>query len=89
MKNLEPEWKQSGYGSTESLDLGFFKIHIILRRGTKSDPIPDEERYYFTINGLASVKKFATAEAAKRIALSSALNRMNDATKLIKQMLGN
>ena len=84
----DPQWKPTTLGSNESLDLVFFKIGIIFRHGTKDNPIPKTEKYEFTINGLTSNKKFATSEEAKKIALSSALNRLTAATEIVKTMIG-
>lgn len=82
------DWVMSTYGSNQTLDLGFFKVVIVYRSGSKSESIPDDERYEFIINGLTSKKKFASAEEAKRIALESVYNRLQVATENVKKMLG-
>lgn len=81
-----PEWEMSTYGSNETLDLGFIRIVIVWRSGTKSEAIPDSERYEFSINGHTSKKKFGTAAEAKRIALSSARNSLNKALEIVNKM---
>ncbi len=81
------EWQRNEYSSSEFLDLGLFKIQIIHRLGSQDRPISENERYEFIINGLISSKKFSTAEDAKRVALSSSLNKLNSASEIIRAAL--
>jgi len=78
-------WKMSTYGCNETLDLGVIKIVCIWRSGTKDSPLPDSERYEFDINGATSKKKFGSAEECKRIAMNSALNKLNAAVEALKK----
>ena len=73
------EWKQSTFGSTDTADFGFFKVSVSYRSGSRDNPIPDTERYEFSINGLSSKKKFPSAEEAKRVAMASVRNKLNAA----------
>lgn len=81
-----PEWKHSEYGSSQNLDLGIMSLCVIYRSGTRNNPIPADERYEFRINGLTSTKKFASAEEAKKIAISSARNRLNAALEILNKI---
>lgn len=78
-------WKMSTYGSSETLDLGVFKIVVIYRHGTKESPLPDSERYEFEINGLTSKRKFSSAEEAKKSAIATARARLKTALEKLDQ----
>ena len=80
------KWKMSTYGSNESLDLGFFKLHIIYRSGTKRNPILDDERYEFRIGDQVSTKKFSSSEEAKRVAIVSAKNKLMAALQILNEI---
>ena len=83
-----PEWKMSTYGSNETMNFGWFTVMVIYRSGTKDRPIPDNERYEFSINGKVSVKKFGSAEETKRVALASLQNKLAATMELVKGLQG-